>query len=67
MVWLRSFPSISLSDSMRPIRIETRDIFYADSLREVDEWWAGLPGCEPSVVPEIARLPMYSTWYSFHL
>ncbi|WP_239618655.1 glycoside hydrolase family 36 protein [Cohnella mopanensis] len=48
------------------IRIDTRDIFYADSLREVGDWWASIPGYEPAKVPETARLPMYSTWYSFH-
>ena len=25
-----------------------------------------MPGYEPAGVPESARLPMYSTWYSFH-
>ncbi|MED5019165.1 alpha-galactosidase [Paenibacillus chibensis] len=48
------------------IRIDTRDMFYADGLREVGEWWAGLPAYAPASVPETARLPMYSTWYSFH-
>ncbi|MGF7049871.1 alpha-galactosidase [Paenibacillus sp. DS2015] len=48
------------------IRIDTRDQFYADCLQEVGDWWASLPGYEPAIVPEMARLPMYSTWYSFH-
>jgi len=67
-IWLELFteacPPISRYEAI--LRIDTRDIFYADSLREVGEWWAGLPGYEPSAVPEAARLPMYSTWYSFH-
>src|SRR6266702_3583774 len=29
-------------------------------------WWASLPDYQPALVPETARLPMYSTWYSFH-
>ncbi|MCQ6561118.1 glycoside hydrolase family 36 protein [Paenibacillus mendelii] len=48
------------------IRIDTRDRYYADSLGDVGAWWASLPGYTPAQVPEAARLPMYSTWYSFH-
>ncbi len=48
------------------IRIDTRPINYAESLGEVSDWWASLPGYAPAPVPDVARLPMYSTWYSFH-
>ncbi|MDQ3854973.1 MAG: alpha-galactosidase, partial [Chloroflexota bacterium] len=48
------------------LRLDTRDIPYYQALGEVSHWWASLPGYEPAPVPEIARLPMYSTWYSFH-
>jgi len=67
-IWLELFteacPPIDLYEA--DIRVDTRKLFYADGLREVGAWWAGLPGYEPSAVPETARLPMYSTWYSFH-
>lgn len=67
-LWLELFteacPPIDRYEAIS--RIDTRDIFYAESLREVGEWWAGLPGYAPSAVPAAARLPMYSTWYSFH-
>jgi hypothetical protein len=33
-------------------------------LSDVSRWWAGMPGYEPTGVPETARLPMYSTWYT---
>ncbi|MCW3059583.1 MAG: glycoside hydrolase [Capsulimonas sp.] len=46
--------------------VDTRDISYFDALRGVSDWWARLPGYEPCHVPETARRPMYSTWYSFH-
>ncbi|WP_256759748.1 glycoside hydrolase family 36 protein [Cohnella sp. WQ 127256] len=67
-IWLELFteagPPISHYEAI--IRIDTRDMFYADCLREVGEWWASLPGYTPAIVPDTARLPMYSTWYSFH-
>jgi len=48
------------------LRIDTRDVPYHQALSDVSDWWAELPGFEPAPVPEAARLPMYSTWYSFH-
>ncbi|MBA3845513.1 MAG: alpha-galactosidase, partial [Planctomycetes bacterium] len=35
-------------------------------LGAVAAWWAAMPGYAPSAVPDLGRLPMYSTWYSFH-
>ncbi len=49
------------------IRFDSRKLPYEHILREVSDWWAGLPSLTPSPVPEHARLPMYSSWYSFHL
>jgi alpha-galactosidase len=46
--------------------IDTRPVPYHRALGDVSRWWERLPGCEPSPVPEAARQPMYSTWYSFH-
>lgn len=48
------------------IRIDTRNIHFSESLNEVAEWWASMPEYKPLQVPEVARLPMYSSWYSFH-
>ncbi len=48
------------------LRLDSRSHPYYEALKGVTEWWAGLPGCDPSPVPEAAREPMYSTWYSFH-
>ncbi|MBN2047639.1 MAG: alpha-galactosidase [Anaerolineaceae bacterium] len=39
---------------------------YYSVLEDIANWWAGLDGYAPGAVPEHARLPMYSTWYSFH-
>ncbi|WP_058301812.1 glycoside hydrolase family 36 protein [Gorillibacterium timonense] len=48
------------------LRLDTRTVPYADALHSVGAWWSSLPGCEASPVPDAAREPMYSTWYSFH-
>ncbi len=49
------------------IRFDTRPQVYEDALRDVADWWARMPAYKPAPVPEHARLPMYSSWYSFHL
>ena len=48
------------------LRVDHRSLPWYHCLRDVSTWWEGLPGLEPMPVPESARLPMYSTWYSFH-
>jgi len=48
------------------LRLDTRDLAYHACLNDVQRWWAGQPGYDPAPVPPAARLPMYSTWYSFH-
>src|SRR3989442_345027 len=48
------------------LRLDTRPVPYYESLAQVQHWWANQPGYRPAPVPEAARLPMYSTWYSFH-
>ena len=66
--WIRLFeePMVPLSIYEATLRLDTRDLPYYDALSDVSGWWAGQPGYEPAEVPETARLPMYSTWYSFH-
>jgi alpha-galactosidase len=66
--WVRLFeePLAPLSIYEATLRLDTRDLPYFDALSDVSHWWASLPGYEPAGVPETARLPMYSTWYSFH-
>ncbi|MBQ2956935.1 MAG: alpha-galactosidase [Clostridia bacterium] len=42
------------------------DISFAESLRRVSLWWEKDCGLIPMPVPQEARLPLYSAWYSFH-
>lgn len=48
------------------LRLDTRSIPYYEALAATQQWWAEQPEYEPAFVPESARLPLYSTWYSFH-
>ncbi len=48
------------------IRFDKRDLFLWNTLNDVSKWWSSMDIYKPALVPDIARLPMYSTWYSFH-
>lgn len=48
------------------LRIDTRSIPYYESIDDVASWWASNPNYEPMQVPDDAKKPMYSTWYSYH-
>lgn len=48
------------------LRLDTRDLPYYQSIDEVASWWAEKPEYRPMTVPDEAKMPMYSTWYSYH-
>ncbi len=48
------------------IRIDMRNIPFYDSIYETVSWWENECGYHSAFVPESARLPMDSLWYSFH-
>jgi len=48
------------------LRLDRRPVPFFEALGGVSRWWAEQPGYAPAQVPETARLPMYSTWYSYH-
>jgi alpha-galactosidase len=57
--WGKKTYSISL-------RVDKRNIPYWKSLQETSDWWAKFNNYKALDVPEVAKRPMYSTWYSFH-
>jgi alpha-galactosidase len=61
-----SEPHPSLTQYAAELRVDRRPLPYWTALKEVGEWWARQPGYEPAPVPEPARQPVYSTWYSYH-
>lgn len=48
------------------VRLDARDVAFPQALAGVSDWWAAQEGYRPAPVPDAARWPMYSTWYSFH-
>lgn len=48
------------------IRIDERKIPFSECIEDVAKWWETFDGYTPAPVPEAARKPLYSTWYSYH-
>ncbi len=63
---LFSEKSPAISEYEVQIRFDRRSILLSQALRGVADWWAGQEGYTPAPVPDAARKPIYSTWYSFH-
>lgn len=55
-----------LKEYVATVRIDMRDIPYYDSIYDVIDWWEKDCGYVPAYVPEHAKLPMNSLWYSYH-
>ncbi|MDD3154184.1 MAG: alpha-galactosidase [Victivallaceae bacterium] len=48
------------------LRIDRRQLPFAETLREMTAWYETIPGYELPAVPDAAFEPLYSTWYDFH-
>jgi len=48
------------------IVIDTRDILFSKALQDVSEWWQTYELMQPADIPDVARVPLYSSWYQFH-
>ena len=48
------------------IRLDGREAFWADCIREASLWMRESSGCTPCRVPDAAWEPLYSSWYQFH-
>ena len=57
---------VPIKDYRITFRIDTRPQPYYQVLRDTARWWAAQDGYHPAPVPEAARVPLYSTWYSYH-
>lgn len=67
--WEISFftaPSTPITEYETRIRIDTRRISFYDSIYDVVQWWETDCGYTPAPIPEAARAPVNSLWYSFH-
>lgn len=61
-----TLPTTPITEYSAVLRLDTRDIPYWDSIYDVVNWWEHKCGYDCAHVPEYARLPMNSLWYSFH-
>lgn len=59
-------PVSPIKDYRAVIRIDLREIPFYDSVRQAAEWWEKDCGYASAYVPECAREPMNSLWYSYH-
>jgi alpha-galactosidase len=48
------------------LRIDPRDVFWSDAVREAADWMTSISGRIPATTPASAFAPLYSTWYCFH-
>lgn len=48
------------------IRLDMRNICICDIIRDISAWWREVSNLPELSVPDIAKYPMYSTWYSYH-
>ncbi len=49
------------------LRFDFRPVPYYDALRDVSAWWAAMPEYAPCAIPDAARMPLLSSWYSYNL
>lgn len=60
-----TLPTTAIEEYTAIVRIDRRDIPYYDSLYDASNWFEEL-SYEAAYVPDAARRPMNSAWYSFH-
>ena len=61
-----TLPTAPAKEYTAVIRLDMRDIPYYDSVYDTVDWWEKEWGYESAYVPESAKNPMDSLWYSFH-
>ncbi|MEW7290203.1 glycoside hydrolase family 36 protein [Aquimarina sp. 2304DJ70-9] len=48
------------------LRIDQNEHHFSRSLHNVSWWWSNFKNLEPIKTPNLAKVPVYSTWYQFH-
>ncbi len=46
--------------------LDYRKLHFSRALNDLSKWWESFSELKPAHVPEIAKKPLYSTWYQFH-
>ena len=69
LVWKVTFfsePEVPIASYSVRLRIDRRDIYFGDAIREGTDWIVKTAGLKPTVPPPVAFEPLYSAWYAFH-
>ena len=61
-----TIPTAPVSTYSTLIRLDMRKVPYYDSIYDTVTWWEQDCGYKPAHVPDAARMPMNSLWYSYH-
>ena len=61
-----TIPTTLITDYKATIYVDMRDIPYYDSVYDIVNWWETDCGYTPAFVPNCARQPVNSLWYSYH-
>ena len=56
----------AISEYTADIRFDTRSLPFSEAVEDVVKWWETFDGYTPAPVPDDARQPLYSAWYSYH-
>ncbi len=61
-----TLPTNAITEYKAKIRIDMRNVPFYDSVYDTALWWQNEGGYKSAFVPESAKMPMDSLWYSFH-
>ncbi len=61
-----TIPTAPIKEYNATIRLDMREVDYYDSIYDVSHWWENDCGYKSAYVPDGAREPVDSLWYSFH-
>lgn len=65
-VFFFTLPTNAVKEYSAKLRIDMRSTPFYDSVYDTVEWWENDCGYKSAYVPESAKMPMDSLWYSFH-
>ncbi len=65
-VFFFTLPTNPKKEYNAQIRIDMRRVPFYDSVYDTVNWWENECGYKSALVPESAKMPMDSLWYSFH-
>ncbi len=65
-VFFFTLPTNATDSYSAVLRIDMRNVPFYDSIYDTVSWWENDCGYKCAYVPESAKLPMDSLWYSFH-